>query len=177
MLPSPRLIILVMAAAPLFLAGTLYDGAAGVGVVYVILLSLYSALDALVLPRRKDVAVAWDIPGRISVGYPTAFGLTVHNATRRRLLVQVAPDYPADIDIMPEQYRATLRPGRTVMRVDRSGERFALAFGGQHQASDHPLQFGKLSHGAGDEVVLGQQRRAGAGLALLVPQPQAFGQS
>ena len=40
-----------MAAAPLFLAGALYEGAAAVGVLYVIVLALYTALDALLLPR------------------------------------------------------------------------------------------------------------------------------
>ena len=57
MLPSPRLIILVMAAAPLFLAGALFEGATAVGVVYLMVLAFYTAFDALLLPRRRHVTI------------------------------------------------------------------------------------------------------------------------
>jgi len=113
MVPSPRLMILVMAAAPLFLAGALYEGAAAVGVLYVIVLALYTSLDALLLPRWRHIAVARSIPERISVGYPTALRYTVENRTRRRVQVQLAEDGPEEIDIVPPECQAVLRPGQS----------------------------------------------------------------
>jgi uncharacterized protein (DUF58 family) len=38
---------------------------------------------------------------------------TVHNGTGRRLRIHLAPDYPAEIDVSPEQCQTTLGPGRT----------------------------------------------------------------
>ncbi len=113
MLPSSRLIILVMAAAPVFLAGTLYEGAAAVGVVYVMILALYTGLDALLLPRRRHIVVTRNIPERVSVGYPTVMSFTVRNDTRRRLRVQLAEDHPEEIDISPTRCQTTLGPGQT----------------------------------------------------------------
>lgn len=113
MLPSPRLIILVMAAAPLFLAGTLFEGAAAVGVVYLMILALYAGLDALLLPRRRHVVVSRSVPKRVSVGYPTAMSMTVQNRTRRRLRVQIAQDFPEDLDISPDRSQAVVPPGGT----------------------------------------------------------------
>ena len=70
MLPTPRLIIMVMAAAPLFLAGALYEPLAGIGVLYAALLLLYAALDAAFLPRRGSVAIERRVPERVSLAEP-----------------------------------------------------------------------------------------------------------
>jgi uncharacterized protein (DUF58 family) len=113
MVPSPRLIILVMAAAPLFLAGALYEGAAAVGALYVIILALYTCLDGLLLPRRRHITVARTIAERVSVGYPTVLRYTVENHTRRRLQVQLAEDTPEQIDIAPTPCGTVLRPGQS----------------------------------------------------------------
>ncbi|MEN6337793.1 MAG: DUF58 domain-containing protein [Phycisphaerales bacterium] len=114
MLPSPRLIILVMAAAPLFLAGALYEGASAVGVLYLIVLAFYTALDALLLPRKKRILVSRNVAERVSVGYPTALSLTVENRTRRRLEIQIAQACPEEIEISPNLARAVIPPGGTV---------------------------------------------------------------
>jgi len=113
MLPSPRLIILVMAAAPLFLAGTMYEGAMAIGVLYLIVLACCICLDALLLPRRRHIAVKRHIAERISVGYPTAMRFTVENHTRRSVRIQLVQDSPPEIDVQPPQCEATLRPGQT----------------------------------------------------------------
>jgi len=113
MLPSPRLIILVMAAAPLFLAGALFEGAAAVGVLYVLVLILYTGLDALLLPRRRQIGMTRNTPERVSVGYPTAISYTVENHTRRRLRIQLAEDCPEAIEIAPA-------PPETGMRRDHA---------------------------------------------------------
>jgi uncharacterized protein (DUF58 family) len=109
------LIILVMAAAPLFLAGTLFEGATAVGVVYLIVLAFYTSLDALLLPRKKWIVVSRNIAERISVGHPTSLSLTVENHTRRRLEVQIAQDCPEEIDIVPALAQAVIPPGGTVV--------------------------------------------------------------
>jgi uncharacterized protein (DUF58 family) len=114
MLPSLRLIVLVMAAAPLFLAGALYEGAAAAGVVYLMALTFCTAFDVLLLPRRRHIAIMRKVPRRVSVGHPTALTFTVQNRSRRRLLVQLAPDHPEEIDICPAQVQAYVCPGQTV---------------------------------------------------------------
>src|SRR3972149_6896465 len=113
MVPSPRLILLVMASAPLFLAGTLYEGAAAVGVLYGIALALYTGLDALLLPRRRHITVKRSIVERIWVGDPTVLRFAVENRTRRRIQVQLAEDSPEEIDVFPRACQASLRPGQT----------------------------------------------------------------
>ncbi len=113
MVPSPRLMILVMAAAPLFLAGTLYEGAAAVGVLYLIVVALYTCLDALLLPRRRQITVTRSIPARVSVGYPTVIRYAVENHARRRLQIQLAQDGPGEIDISPRTCQAVLKPGQS----------------------------------------------------------------
>lgn len=115
MLPSPRLIILVMAAAPLFLAGTLFEGAAAVGVVYLMILAFYTSLDALLLPRKKRIVVNRNVAERVSVAYPTALSLTVENRTRRRMEVQIAQDCPEEIEISPARARAVIPPSGTAI--------------------------------------------------------------
>ncbi len=113
MVPSPRLILLVMAAAPVFLAGALVEGAAAVGVLYVIVLVLYTSLDALLLPRRRQITVTRTIPERVSVGYPTILRFGVENRTRRRLQVHLAQDTPEEIDVAPAECQTVLRPGQS----------------------------------------------------------------
>jgi uncharacterized protein (DUF58 family) len=103
MVPSLRLMILVMAAAPVFLAGALFEGATAVGVLYVLVLALYTCLDALLLPRRRQIAVTRSVPERVSVGYPTAIRYTVENHTRRHVQVRLAQDCPEEIDISSSQ--------------------------------------------------------------------------
>ena len=104
MVPSPRLIILVLAAAPVFLAGALYEGAAAVGALYVLVLAVYTGLDALLLPRRRQLMVTRTVPERVSVGHATAIHYTVENRTRRRLRVQLAEDTPAEApDAAPDE--------------------------------------------------------------------------
>lgn len=113
MLPSPRLIILVMAAAPLFLAGTIYEGATALGVLYGIALAGCVGLDALLLPRRRHVTITRHIAERVSVGYPTLMTFTVENHSRRAIRIQLAHDVPPEIEVQPQRCETTLRPGQS----------------------------------------------------------------
>jgi len=112
MLPSLRLVIMVMAAAPLFLAGTIYDIFAGLGVVYIALLVFYTVLDALLLPRQRNIRVQRIAPNRISLNIPTRIVFEVQNLCRRRVEVQLAEDAPATMDARPARCRAVLEPGQ-----------------------------------------------------------------
>lgn len=111
MLPSSRLIIMVMAAAPLFLAGTLHEVFAGLGVIYVVFLASYTACDALVLPKRRQIIVKRISPDRVSLRYPTPILFEIQNCSRRRIEIQLAEDVPHTIEVSPGKCRATLGPG------------------------------------------------------------------
>ncbi|UCE47920.1 MAG: DUF58 domain-containing protein, partial [Phycisphaerales bacterium] len=113
MLPSLRLAIMVMAAAPLFLAGTMYDVCTGLGVIYVIILALYTTFDALILPRRNRILLKRITPDRISLGVPTLISFEVQNLCRRQVQIQLAEDVPATMDVAPAICQATFAPGQT----------------------------------------------------------------
>ena len=144
MVPSPRLMILVMASAPLFLAGALYEGAAAVGVLYVIVLALYTSLDAVLLPRRRHIAVTRSIPERISVGYPTVMRYTVENRTRRRIQVQLAEDWPGGDRHFPDGVLGR-RPGTGADRRARMPPHGAPA---GHAPAGTPLRPSASGHRA-----------------------------
>ena len=111
MLPSPRLIILVMASAPVFLAGAIYDPLAAVGVLYPLGLALLAALDALALPRRGRIGVQRRLPERISLGNPTRVAFEVETNFRRRVEVQLAEDLPEPLSAEPARVAAVFEPG------------------------------------------------------------------
>ena len=103
---------MVLAAAPLFLAGAAYSPLVGIGVVYVAVLLVYAGVDALVLPRRRQVTVQRVVPERVSLGVPTRIALEVHNTTRRTVEVRVAESLPEAVDAEPDCCVATLGPSR-----------------------------------------------------------------
>ncbi len=112
MLPSARLIVLVMAAAPLFLAGAVIESFAAIGVIYVLVLVVLVTLDALVLPRPKHLTIQRDVPGRLSVGYPTAMSFEIQSRVRRSLRLQLSDDCPEHVHIEPSLCEATIRRGQ-----------------------------------------------------------------
>ncbi len=112
MVPSLRLILMVMAAAPLFIAGSgvVSEVFVGIGVIYVIILIIYTAFDALVLPRGGKIEVKRLVPERISLGYPTRIVFEIQNHSRRRVEIRLAEEAPAMIDVVPAQCVATIGP-------------------------------------------------------------------
>ena len=102
---------MVMAAAPLFLAGTLYDVFVGIGVLYTFFVILYAALDALLLPSRRKIQVDRITPERISLGFPTPITFEIQNLCRRQIEVQLAEDVPVTMDLTPVKCRAVLGTG------------------------------------------------------------------
>ncbi len=104
---------MVMAAAPLFLAGTIYGASVGIGVVYIVLLTLYTILDALMLPHRREIRVKRITPNRISLNVPTRIVFEVQSLYRRQVRVQLAEDAPATMDVYPARCDTILDPGQT----------------------------------------------------------------
>jgi uncharacterized protein (DUF58 family) len=116
MLPSPRLIIMVLAAAPIFMAGILYEPFSALGVLYVFVLAAYMTLDALLLPRAGRIGVERALSERLSIGAPMRVILTVSNRTRRRVEIRLAEDVPATMTAEPEQCVGRLDArGRTTL--------------------------------------------------------------
>jgi len=112
MLPSRRLIILVMAAAPVFLAGALFDPAAGAGVVYVLLLAAYAGLDVLLLPRRRCIVIERRVPYRLSLGVEARIVFEVRNDTPKKLEVRLAEVTPPDMEARPPECGGVVEAGQ-----------------------------------------------------------------
>lgn len=111
MLPSPRLIIMVLLAAPLLLGGAVFDPFLGAGVLYLIALGAYCLLDALLLPRRKALEIERILPDRFSHDEPGEVQIRLCNHTRRTLRVGLAEDAPPELEIQPEECSAEVAPG------------------------------------------------------------------
>ena len=110
MLPSPRLIIMVLLAAPIFMAGALDESFVAVGVIYVSLLVLFAALDALLLPRRRSVSITRLVPERVSLDVPTRILFQIRNNGRRRLGLRLAEDLPPSIEAQPPECVGSFDP-------------------------------------------------------------------
>jgi uncharacterized protein (DUF58 family) len=111
MLPSPRLIVLVAAVAPIFLAGAFFDPFAAAGVIYLLALCAAMALDLVLLPRRRRVAVERMAPERLSLAVPERIAITVRNRGRRSLQVRLRQLLPPGMEAQPAECAGTLAGG------------------------------------------------------------------
>ena len=111
MLPSKRLIVMVLAAAPMFLAGAFFAELALMGLLYLGVLGFYMLLDVVVLlPRRSTLEIVRELPERLSLGVATRVLYHVRNNSRRRLKVWLAEDLPEHIEIDPAVVTLDLGP-------------------------------------------------------------------
>lgn len=131
MLPTPRLVVMIAGAAPIFLAGGVYEPLAAVGVLYVMVLAAYMVVDAMLLPRRGRVTVRRIVPDRVSIGEPTRITFEIANATRREVDVRVADDLPPLLEADPAYGVGTIGPrseGQVEYRlIARQRGRYALS--------------------------------------------------
>jgi len=111
MVPSPRLIILVLAAVPIFLCGAIYGPLAAVGLIYAAALGLYALIDLLLLPRRRSIVIRRLAPSRVSLASPTPVRFEIENNTRRRLTLLLAEDLPAVMRTDPDPCRTIIAAG------------------------------------------------------------------
>ena len=112
MLPTRRLIILVLAAAPVFLAGTLVNAFVGIGVLYLMGLVLCILGDALLLPRSAQLVITRRIPERISLGVSAQVAFEIRNESRRALDIHLAENLPLQLIANPPRLRTRLAPGQ-----------------------------------------------------------------
>ena len=108
MLPSRHLIVLVLLAAPLFLAGALVDAFVGIGVLYLIGLTIWTLGEAAMLPRGGQLVVTRRLPERISLGVPARAGFEIRNESRRTLDVHLAENLPLPLNAQPARVRSVL---------------------------------------------------------------------
>jgi len=111
MIPSPRLMVMILAAAPLLLAGAFVPPLVAAGVIYLLILAGYAVIDILLLPRRKAFTVRRIVPGRISLGVATRIRLEITNASRRKVEISLAEDLPEGFEADPPECKATFDPG------------------------------------------------------------------
>ena len=112
MVPTRRLIILVLAAAPLFLAGALIKAFVGLGVLYVMALVTCVLGDALIRPRRKRLVITRRMPERISLGMPTRVVFEIRNESRRSLDIHLAENLPPELSADPVRLHLHLAGGQ-----------------------------------------------------------------
>jgi len=98
MLPSKRLILMLLAAGPIFLAGAVFETAVGLGAIYLIVLLAYMALDALLLPRKRSFTIRRIVPSRVSLGAATTFEIDLKYTGRRHIDLRLADDLPEGLE-------------------------------------------------------------------------------
>jgi len=108
MLPSSRLILLVLGASPVFLAGSLYPPLLPAAFFYLLFAAVYAVCSAVTLPSRKDVRINRVVPERISVGVPTRIFVDIENLSRRTLRISLAENITEEMHISPGTLSATL---------------------------------------------------------------------
>ncbi len=134
MTPSALLIVVLLAAVPLFALGGWMPMLPAVGIGVMLGALALAVIDALGSRSRDEVEVTRRVQEVLSLGAPNRVELTVHNRTGRRLRLLVKDDPPDDF-VTPERARAmTLDPWerRTVSYVTTPRRRGDYAFGGLH---------------------------------------------
>ena len=102
---------MVMAAAPIFLAGSFYEPFQAVGAIYVLILGAFMLLDALMLPRRSRIRIERIVPQRISLSVPARIAFNVFNGAQRRAEIRLAEDLPEGFTALPCECAGTFGPG------------------------------------------------------------------
>ena len=111
MLPSARLIVMVMAAGPIFLAGAFFPPLVAAGTLYLLVLTLYVLADLAMLPGRKSIEIRRLVPERGSLSAPTRIVVEVRNLTRRPMTIQVVDDLPEPLEARDARAKGLFAPG------------------------------------------------------------------
>lgn len=112
MLPSSRLILLVLGASPIFLAGALYPQLLPVAFFYLLFIFFYTIYSVITLPSKKDVRINRVVPERISVGVSTRIFIEIENLSRRTLQISLAENIAEKMHISPNIFKTTLSAGK-----------------------------------------------------------------
>ncbi len=112
MIPSFRFVIACLAAAPIFLLGTLIPILNLVGFLYLISVFSYATLDRLLLPGINKIALNRVIPKRISLGEKTQLSLEIENKSKHTLMIFFAEIHPEHMNLTTETNSIRLKPGQ-----------------------------------------------------------------
>lgn len=105
------MIILVTAASLFFLAGAFFPPFTAIGVIYILILSIYSLVDAAVLTRRRQIVLERTVPERLSLGSPARIIVNITNNSRRRVEIRIAEDLPEGMEADPSECRGVFDSG------------------------------------------------------------------
>jgi uncharacterized protein (DUF58 family) len=94
MLPAPLLILLVLGGAASFLAGAFIPVFQGLGILYVVALSVWCAVDALALWRSPEPRLQRDVASRLSLAAENRVVYRIENPGTRALEVHWSEDFP-----------------------------------------------------------------------------------
>jgi len=104
MIPSGLLMVLLLAAVPLFALGGVLPVLPVVGVGVMLALLALAVIDGLVSRSRDEVEVNRRVQDVLSLGAQNRVELTVHNRTSRELHLRVKDDPPTEFET-PERMR------------------------------------------------------------------------
>lgn len=112
-LPSPRLIVLVLAVVPLFLAGAFVEPLIALALMALLSIAFVAAVDWLVVGARTRVTIERTLPQRVSIAVPVRFRYRIHNESKVRLQIRFTEVIPEDLVIEPEAFSLDLGPGES----------------------------------------------------------------
>ncbi len=96
MVPSLKLIILILLGSPALLAGQFVDGIASLGLLYYLLLLFYVLIDFFMVPGRSKVGINRVVPSRFSQGKEEQVELHISNNSRRTVELWLVDGVPDD---------------------------------------------------------------------------------
>lgn len=94
MLPTPRLLVLLLLAAPLIAASSLAPGLIGLVVVYLIVVAGLTISDGLLAPRPAQIEVERVHDARLSLGADNLITVILANASPRLVVFTLRDEFP-----------------------------------------------------------------------------------
>ena len=119
LLPTPRLVGLLLFAAPVFALEPLWSPALGLASTYLLGLGFAVLVDALSLRSRTRVSLERSLPHRIGQHAAAMVGYRLTNETRSSLLVQIAERLPEYVEGDRTRHAVRLEGGQSRRLEDR----------------------------------------------------------
>jgi len=130
MIPSKRFIILLLLAAPFFIAGSMIGAFTALGILYISILLLLALVDILFYPRQSSILMRRVIPERLSLSMPSSVAIEVENVGLRSAVIDIAERLPPDMEVVEKAH-----PIR-VNRLTRAMLKYKLT---AHKRGKYPL--------------------------------------
>lgn len=104
MIPSKRLIILILFAAPFFLAGSIIGAFTAYGILYLAVVIFTAIVDFSLYPRQRSIVMKRIIPERFSLNVPSKVAIEVENHSGRTAVMEIAERLPDDMEIVEKPH-------------------------------------------------------------------------